>query len=202
MPKPLINWSPEFYTRLAEKYDLFAKFFFPLGEKGKKKVVENLKTGKILDVACGSGMLLSMAQEMGIQPFGIDISWGMLSETRRKIRGAKLVQASFYELPFKRAAFDTVVETNAVSGAEDDSDQVLEEMLRVTKASGEVRIGDYAQPPKLTPLRKLTAWVGQFFGDYPHDYVAYFRNAGQKTQVEYLGFDQMYQFVRVKKVAE
>jgi len=201
MPKPLINWSPDFYTRLSKNYDLFSRIFFSMGEKGKQKVVENLNPGNILDVACGSGMLLAMAKEAGAQSFGSDTSWGMLVETQRKIPDANLVQASFFALPFEQGVFDTVVETNAVSGVAHDSDRVLSEMLRVSRPGGDVRIGDYAKPPKMTFMRKFMAWIGVFFGDYPHDYVAYFRNAGMQTQVEYLGFDQMYQFVRVEKAA-
>lgn len=199
-PRPLIDWSPDFYSKLSKHYDLFARIFFSIGEKGKQKVAENLKPGNILDVACGSGMLLSKAEESGIRPFGSDNAWGMLAVTKQKIPHADLVLASFYELPFKDGAFDTVVETNALSGVEAGSSQVLAEMLRVAKSGGEVRIGDYARPPRMTPMRRLLAWFGQLFGDYPHDYVAYFQEAGQKTRVEYLGIDQMYQFVCVEKV--
>ncbi len=199
MVKPLINWTPEFYDRLSKKYDLFARIFFSMGEKGKAKVVSNLRIGNVLDIACGSGGLLRDAVEAGARPFGSDTSWGMLAETRSKVPHADLVQASFYALPFAKDAFDTVVETNAVSGAEIDSDRVLGEMVRVCKYKGEIRIGDYAKAPKESRWLRLVEWFGRLFGDYPHDYVTYFRLQGFETQVENLGFDGMYQYVRAEK---
>ena len=199
MPKPLLRWTPDFYSRLAKNYDLFARIFFSMGEKGKSKVVKNLRKGKLLDVACGSGNLLMMAHDADASPIGSDTSWGMLAEAKRKFPAAALVQASFFELPFQTGVFDFVVETNAVSGVEVGAEDVLSEMVRVCKVGGEVRIGDYASAPKQTFWRRVVAWGGALFGDYPHDYVAYFRKRGDKTTVEYLGFDHMYQYVRAEK---
>ena len=189
MVKPLINWTPKFYDRISKKYDLLSRLFFSMGERGKEKVISNLRIGNVLDVACGSGA----------PAFGSDTSWGMLTETRAKVPSAKLVQASFYELPFVDGAFDTVVETNAVSGAEIASDKVLTEMVRVCVSGGEIRIGDYAKGPKDNLWHRFMRWIGILFGDYAHDYVAYFRALGFETEVEYLGFDGMYQYVRAEK---
>ncbi|MBC8506907.1 MAG: methyltransferase domain-containing protein [Anaerolineales bacterium] len=201
MAKPLINWSPKFYDRISKKYDLLSRVFFSMGEKGKERVVINLRIGSILDIACGSGGLLKDAVGVGARAFGSDTSWGMLTETRFKAPSANLVQASFYELPFKGDTFDTVVETNAVSGVEIESDIVLSEMVRLCKPGGEIRIGDYAKAPKDNLWQRFMEWIGVLFGDYPHDYVTYFRARGLQTEVEYLGFDGMYQYVRAEKAA-
>jgi len=201
-PKPLRKaWTPKFYARLSKNYDLLARIFFLMGEKGKEKVLIDLRIVNILDIACGSGGLLRDSVEVGARAFGSDTSWGMLSETRAKAPSANLVQASFCELPFAAGVFDTVVETNAVSGVEIESDTVLSEMLRVCRGGGEIRIGDYAKAPKESTWRRFMEWIGVLFGDYPHDYAAYFREQGLETEVEYLGFDGMYQYVKAKKVA-
>ncbi len=199
MVKPLINWTPKFYDRLSKKYDFLARIFFPLGEKGKAKVIEDLRIGSVLDIACGSGGLLQDAVEAGARPFGSDTSWGMLTETRAKVPSADLVQASFYALPFAEAAFDTVVETNAVSGVEIAAEKVLSEMVRVCQYGGQIHIGDYAKAPRENLWLRIVEWFGVLFGDYPHDYVTYFRLQGFDTEVEYLGFDGMYQYVRAEK---
>ncbi len=201
MAKPLIKWTPNFYDRLARNYDLLSRIFFAMGEKGKAKVISKLRIGSVLDIACGSGGLLQDAVEVGARAFGSDTSWGMLTETRSKVPSADLVQASFYELPFAEGTFGTVVETNAVSGVEIDSETVLSEMVRVCKPGGEIRIGDYAKAPKDNLWHRFMEWIGILFGDYPHDYVAYFRSQGFETEVEYLGFDGMYQYVRAEKAA-
>jgi ubiquinone/menaquinone biosynthesis C-methylase UbiE len=200
MPKALPHWTPDFYSRWARYYDLFARLFISLGEKGKRKVTRNLCSGKILDVACGTGSLLEMAAHRAeVSLFGSDISWGMLNETRRKLPEAALVQASFFALPFKDGAFANVVETNAVSAVEFGVEVVITEMLRVCQQAGQVQIGDYARPPRQTLWRRFMAWVGEFFGDYPHDYASIFRELGYQPEIEHLGFDQMYQCVRVQK---
>ncbi|MBC8504315.1 MAG: methyltransferase domain-containing protein [Chloroflexi bacterium] len=176
-----------------------ARIFFPMGEKGKSRVLDKLRIGSILDIACGSGGLLRDAVEVGARPFGSDNSWGMLTETRKNAPSAALVQASFYELPFAESVFDTVVETNAVSGVHIESDSVLSEMVRVCKLGGEIRIGDYAKSPKENLWTRFMERIGILFGDYPHDYVTYFRARGFATEVEYLGFDGMYQYVSTEK---
>lgn len=199
MVKPLIDWTPKFYDRISKKYDLLARIFFAMGERGKQKVSNNLRIGSVLDVACGSGGLLRNVVRVGAPAFGTDTSWGMLTETRAKAPSANLVLASFCELPFIEGAFDTVVETNAVSGVESAPEEVLSEMVRVCASGGEVRIGDYAKAPKDNLWHAFMRWIGILFGDYAHDYVAYFRALGFETEVEYLGFDGMYQYVRAEK---
>ena len=195
-PEPLINWTPEFYDRLSKNYDIFARIFFSIGERGKSRVLDELCIGSVLDVACGSGALLAGVHGAGAKPYGSDTSWGMLVETKKKVPSAILVQANFYSLPFSEGVFDTVVETNAVSGMEIEPDAVLSEMVRVCKEGGEIRIGDYAQAPDENWWRKLMTWIGILFGDYPHDYLAFFRGLGYAAHVEYLGFDCMYQCAR------
>jgi len=199
--KSLIDWTPKFYDRLSKNYDLLARIFFPMGEKGKDKVLVDLHGGSILDIACGSGGLLRDSVQAGARPFGSDNSWGMLAETRKKVPSAILVQASFYALPFAGGVFDTVVETNAVSGVEIESETVLAEMIRICKLGGEIRVGDYARAPKENWWMRFMEWIGILFGDFPHDYVVYFRAQGLETDVEYLGFDGMYQYVKARKAA-
>jgi 2-polyprenyl-3-methyl-5-hydroxy-6-metoxy-1,4-benzoquinol methylase len=58
--------------RTCKYYDLFMRVFFPIGEKGRERIVERLSAGSILDVACGTGTLLAMAGEKGLECYGID----------------------------------------------------------------------------------------------------------------------------------
>ena len=170
-----------------------------MGEAGKARLVEDLHPGTVLDVACGSGALLADALKLGARCFGVDTSRGMLRATRRKLPQAHLVQASFAALPFADESFDTVVETNALSGVASDARPVLDEMLRVCAAEGEIRIADYAKAPITRLWHRWMEWSGTLFGDYAHDYAALLRGLGLAPRVEYLGFDGMYQYVRVAK---
>jgi hypothetical protein len=43
------------------------KILFPIGGEGRKRIVEKLGSGAVLDVACGTGTLLEMADEKGLK---------------------------------------------------------------------------------------------------------------------------------------
>lgn len=187
------------YDRLAKHYDLFAKWLFPIGDQGREKVVSDIGSGTILDVACGTGSLLDKAHQSGLQVIGIDTSRGMLLETKKKVPAAGVVQASFYNLPFAAKQFDYVVETNAVSGAELDPKNILSEMIRVCADGGEIRLGDYGKSGRKGFWAQILEKIGILFGDYPYDYDELIRELGYEAEIDDLGWGGMYQYVQVVK---
>ena len=197
--KPLIDWSPNRYDRLSKNYDKYARWFFPVGNKGREKVLSDLSRGRILDVACGTGTLLDKTEKAGLFCVGIDTSRGMLNESRRKAPTAMLVQASFYALPFAKETFNYVVETNAVSGVGIDAKNVLSEMLRACQQGGEIRIGDYGRANRKTFLRSLLEKIGILVGDYPHDYSELFESLGYQPEIEDIAWGGMYKYIKVTK---
>jgi len=197
--KPIISWTPALYDRLAKHYDRFARWLFPIGEKGRDQVVNGLESGLILDIACGTGTLLEKAHQIGLDTVGIDTSRGMLLESRKKIPTAQVVQASFYALPFAEGQFDYVVETNAVSAAEINPKSVLSEMLRVCAEGGELRLGDYGKSERRGLWSQTLEMLGILFGDYPYDYQDLVSSIGHVVEIENLGWGGMYQYVRVIK---
>ena len=102
-------------------------------------------------------------------------------------------------MPFAREAFDYVVETNAVSGADIEADEVLAEMLRVCSSRGEIRIGDYGKSSQKGLWYSLLEGLGILIGDYPHDYPALFRELGYAAEVEDLAWGGLYKYIQVKK---
>jgi ubiquinone/menaquinone biosynthesis C-methylase UbiE len=84
------------------------KIFYPIGEKGREKIVERLNSGSVLDIACGTGTLLTMAFKKGLECYGIDNSQGMLNKARVKVPGAELKNASYYDIPYQDGLFDYV----------------------------------------------------------------------------------------------
>lgn len=197
--KPLLNWSSNFYSKLAKYYDFFAPLFLGIGEKAKKRVGESLKSGTVLDVACGTGTVLKMACDAGLQCFGTDLAEGMIVEAKKKTPTGEFRVASFYDLPYPNDSFDYVVETNAVSGVGIDVEKVIAEMVRVCNPGGQILIGDYCKAPQDTAWTRFMEWIGILIGDYPHDFQAIFKDLGYQPEVEYLGWSGMYQFIRVRK---
>lgn len=104
---------------------------------------------RILDVACGTGTLVRMARQRGLDAIGLDCCQGMLVAAKGRIgnpvQNGHFTNSSAYSLPFEDGVFDTVVSTGAVSGM-DDAPQALREMVRVTRPGGVVRIIDYWCP--------------------------------------------------------
>jgi phosphatidylethanolamine/phosphatidyl-N-methylethanolamine N-methyltransferase len=195
----LIDWTPELYSKLSKRYDLLAPIFFSMGERAKKRVTDELKSGSVLDVACGTGALLSVAFAKGLECYGTDNAKGMIAESRRKIPRGEFKLASFYDIPYPNDTFDTVLETNAVSGVVIDPQKVIAEMVRVCKPGGQILIGDYCKAPVETAWTRFMAWIGGLIGDQPHDFADIFRALGYEPHIEFLGWSGMYQFIQVIK---
>jgi len=184
-PHPRI-WTTTTYDRLSSFYDLLMKFFFPVGEKGRERIVRKLNTGSILDVACGTGSLLAMAQKRGLRCYGIDISQGMLAQARAKVSDADFSRASYYELPFPDGYFDNVVATNSLSGEFINASKVIAEMERVCKSDGEIYIAEWPKAPEDTLKERLIVKLASLNDDAPKDYLKIFREMGYEPEVEVL----------------
>ena len=185
-PQPRI-WTTNTYNRLSRYYDAFMKFFFPIGEKGREKIVEKLTSGSVLDVACGTGTLLEMAGKKGLECFGIDLSEGMLAEAKRKIPKAEIRRASYYEIPYPEESFDYVVATNALSGDHIDAKKVLMEMIRLCRVGGWIYIAEWPKAEKDTFVERCIVWFARLTDDAPKDYLAIFREMGYEPEVDVLG---------------
>lgn len=192
-------WTPATYDRLSKYYDALTGLLFPSVEGAQETVLRGLSAGSILDVGCGTGTLLSVAHAYDLECHGLDTSVGMLQQARSKIPEAALTRGSYYQMPFPDECFDYVVETNALGGVAIDVPSALSEMLRVCMAGGEVRIVDYAPPPKETWTHRLLRGLGILIGDEPQDFGGIFCELGCEAEVEPLGGHGMYQFFRVEK---
>ncbi|MEJ2748963.1 MAG: class I SAM-dependent methyltransferase [Anaerolineae bacterium] len=184
-PQPKV-WTKRTYNRLAKYYDLFMRVSVPVGEKGRERIVERLSTGSVLDVACGTGTLLNMAHEKGLECYGIDNSQGMLNQARDKVPSAELSMASYYEIPYQDGRFDYVVATNALSGTCIDARRVLSEMIRVCKSGGGVYIAEWPKAVTETLIERLMVWLASLSEDAPKDYQAIFAGLGYEPDVEVL----------------
>jgi ubiquinone/menaquinone biosynthesis C-methylase UbiE len=195
-PQPKI-WTSKTYDQLAGIYDLMMKVFFPAGEIGRRKIVSKVDKGSILDVACGTGTLLAMAENNGLSCYGIDHSRGMLDRAKKKAPGAELKVASFYSIPYDDETFDYVVETNALSGEGIDERKVIQEMIRVCKRGGEIYLADGPKTEDKNVLDKLMTELGRLNEDVGKDYLRVFRELGYHPEVDVI--DKRYHIYCLKK---
>jgi ubiquinone/menaquinone biosynthesis C-methylase UbiE len=190
-------WTTKTYDRLSRYYDAFMKYLFPIGEIGRKRIVEKLTSGSVLDVACGTGTLLEMAGKKGLECYGIDLSEGMLAEAKRKVPEAEIRQASYYEIPYSEESFDYGVATKALSGDHIDARKVLIEMTRVCKGGGWVYIAEWPKAEKETVRERLVVWLASLNDDAPKDYLAIFRKMGYEPEVDI--FSKRYHVYGIRK---
>jgi ubiquinone/menaquinone biosynthesis C-methylase UbiE len=64
--------------------------------------------GRLLDVACGEGLLLREALARGLETYGVDLSRQALERSRALAPGAQLALANGERLPYDDASFDYV----------------------------------------------------------------------------------------------
>src|SRR5271168_4759140 len=102
---------------------------------------------RLLDVGCGTGLTLVLAQERGAIPGGLDISPGLLGIARERLPAAVLREGDMEILPFGDDSFDAVTGVNAFQFAGDPR-QALREAARVARPGGRVVASLFAAPER------------------------------------------------------
>jgi ubiquinone/menaquinone biosynthesis C-methylase UbiE len=97
---------------------------------------------RILDVACGPGIVVEALAPGAAEVVGCDITPQMLEKARERARAANLLNVRFVPawaeaLPFPDASFDAVVSRSAVHHFPDPS-AAVREMARVVRSGGRV----------------------------------------------------------------
>lgn len=85
---------------------------------------------RLLDVACGAGLLLDAAERRGLRVTGIDLSQQALRLARKRTREAELLLANVEQLPFAAGSFDHVTCLGSLERFL-DRERALAEMHRV-----------------------------------------------------------------------
>lgn len=152
----------EIATSYAESSD--GKFCAP-AYNALKQEIEQCPNGKLLDVSCGTGTVLSILGQSPLEKYGVDFSEKMIEEARRILgSAAQLYVASAEVMPFEGGTFDVVTCSFAFHHYIHPA-QVLQEFHRVMKPSATLIIADPYLPQ---PLRSLMNPLLRFSdnGDY------------------------------------
>lgn len=97
------------------------------------------RSGLLLDVACGLGYMLDMAEERGVSAFGLDISWIALAKSKAERGSRRVVLGNGEHLPWPDNTFDYVTCLGSLEHFI-HPENGMREIARVLKPSGRAAI--------------------------------------------------------------
>ncbi len=140
--------SAQIFDRIANRYEVIAKFLsFGILPLWFKRLLEGVEEGeRVLDVACGSGILFGELSKRFNAVVGLDYSLPMLLVAKEKnVSNAYLVRGDALKLPFKSETFDTAVVSLGLRHF-GDTESSLREIFRVLKKGGTLHILEVGIP--------------------------------------------------------
>lgn len=111
----------------------------------------------VLEVGCGTGLLLRRIAKIARSARGVDLSPGMLSHARE--RGLDVLEASATALPFPDASFDVSCSFKVLAHVQ-QIDVALAEMARVVRPGGHI-LAELYNPMSLRGLAKRLGPAGK-----------------------------------------
>jgi len=142
-------------------YDDFAGWYERERGKGYHRMLDDLEVelverygrGKdVLEVGCGTGLILGRARRFARSAVGIDLSAGMLAQA--SARGLAVAQASATALPIATASVDVAYSYKVLAHIPDIAG-ALAEMARVVRPGGWVLAEFY----NARSIRRLVKWA-------------------------------------------
>jgi demethylmenaquinone methyltransferase / 2-methoxy-6-polyprenyl-1,4-benzoquinol methylase len=151
----------EMFDAVAPRYDLLNRIIsMGLDISWRKRSVRALGLAPgavVLDVASGTGDLSRILAKGGLVPVGVDMSPGMLGESRT---GTPVVLGDAVSLPFRDGAFDGAVCGFAIRNFTDIG-SVFSEIARVVRPGGRIAILEVAIPSSRTAKAGYRIWFGR-----------------------------------------
>ena len=99
---------------------------------------------RMLDIACGSGLAVRLADSLGATVAGIDAGENLVAIARARTPGADVRHGSMYELPWPDGSFDAVVSVNGIWGG---CEPALDEAYRVLRPGGRIGLSFWGPGP-------------------------------------------------------
>jgi ubiquinone/menaquinone biosynthesis C-methylase UbiE len=152
------------FDRWSHTYDdswLQERLFRPVHQAVLNLAMQGPAPQTILDVGCGTGRLLSAAQQRwpDARLIGVDPAEGMVAEASRQMPAACFVSAAAEALPFPDASIDLAMSTMSFHHWRDHA-AGLRQISRVLRPGGRFILADGAPPVWLT---RLLVRMGKFF---------------------------------------
>ena len=136
-----------FWDKVAVLYDLFEKIYNGKVNRELCSEVAELieENDRVLECACGTGMITKYVAPRCKELIATDFSTGMLKQAKKNCKdfqNVKLRKANIMELKCKDEAFDKVIAGNVIHLL-DEPYEALAELYRVCKKGGQIIIPTY-----------------------------------------------------------
>lgn len=161
----------QMFDNISPKYDFLNRVLsFGIDIRWRKKVVKMVAKNQpqyVLDIATGTGDLaIAIAKKTNANVVGLDLSEGMLSFGREKIKSLNLnkqiqmVQGDAENLPYQDNTFDAVTVAFGVRNFE-NLDKGLLEINRVLKPGGKLVILEFSKVESF-PMKQLYGFYSRY----------------------------------------
>ncbi len=149
----------DYYNDFSQSYeDKRHQGYHALIDDLEMSVISPLvKDKSVLEVGCGTGLILRRLHELASEAKGIDLSEGMVSKA--KDRGLDVQVGSATEIPFEDNRFDVVCSFKVLAHVPNIT-RALEEMVRVAVPGGTV-VAEFYNPWSLRYMAKRLAGPGR-----------------------------------------
>ncbi|MDF1498783.1 MAG: class I SAM-dependent methyltransferase [Patescibacteria group bacterium] len=134
--------NKEYYNKTSNKYDRqrTKKYFSLINELEIDTVLPFVNNKKVLEVGCGTGLILQEINKYTFEAIGIDISDKMLDISKNK--NLNVLNADVNKIPFPDEYFDVVYSFKVLAHIK-NIEVALKEMARVTKPNGKLFLEFY-----------------------------------------------------------
>ena len=122
-----------------------------------RRVAEAVGNGRVLDVGCGGGSLLSRLQSQHRELFGVDVALGATEIARNRVKEGGFCVADARNLSFKPDTFDYLTCSEVLEHIE--GNDVVSECYRVLKPGG---VALFTVPNGKGPSGKIPAHIRLF----------------------------------------
>ena len=143
-----------------------------------KKIYKLKKGAKILDIGCAKGFLLKDMLDIGLDPYGLEISRYAIENCHKDVIG-RIHLGSAESLPFPDNSFDFVISLNTLHNLNKLKCEIaLKEIMRVSKGKSFIQVDSYRN---LKEKKLFLDWVlTAKYHDYPKNWLKLFKKSSYK----------------------